>query len=99
MIETVPEYFMISIMNSSFAAFYVDTFINATSHCTTGDAKLIPIIIPTKKQLSAVKPLFDRAVALKKSVANGSASESQISTEIQAIELQINDFVNVLYAI
>lgn len=39
--EQTPEYYLISIMNSRFAAFYVDNLVNSTSHCTTGDAKLI----------------------------------------------------------
>ena len=42
--EQTPEYYLISIMNSRFAAFYVDNLVNSTSHCTTGDAKLIPIV-------------------------------------------------------
>lgn len=45
--ELVPEYYLISLINSRLAAIYVDNFINSTSHCTTGDAKLVPVIIPS----------------------------------------------------
>ncbi len=99
MIDSVPEFYMITIMNSSFAAFYIDTFVNSTSHCTTGDAKLIPMVIPTQKALETIKPLFEKAVELKKSVANGSATERQISVELQKIEHILNEFVNHLYSI
>ena len=49
--DCVPEYYMICIINSRFIAYYVNSFVNATSHCTTGDAKLIPILVPTEEKL------------------------------------------------
>lgn len=33
-VNQVPEFYLISLMNSRFAAIYVDNFINSTSHCT-----------------------------------------------------------------
>ncbi|MDR1056442.1 MAG: DNA modification methylase [Prevotellaceae bacterium] len=97
--ESVPEYYMITIMNSYFAAYYIDSFVNSTSHCTTGDAKLIPIIIPTKEQLALCKSLFDKIIKLKK-VSKKSYSENEISTrEINIIEKELDKFVCELYAI
>jgi hypothetical protein len=86
-------------MNSYFAAYYIDSFVNSTSHCTTGDAKLIPIIIPTKEQLALCKSLFDKIIKLKK-VSKKSYSENEISTrEINIIEKELDKFVCELYAI
>lgn len=52
--EDVPEFYMITVMNSRLIAYYVDSFVNSTSHCTTGDAKLIPIVVPTRQELSQI---------------------------------------------
>ena len=90
--EQTPEYYLISIMNSRFAAFYVDNLVNSTSHCTTGDAKLIPIMIPTIEQLYECKRLFDKAFDLKRSVAKGIATDLDISEELNAVE-RANDLI------
>ena len=90
--EQTPEYYLISIMNSRFAAFYVDNLVNSTSHCTTGDAKLIPIMTPTIEQLYECKRLFDRAFELKRSVAKGIAADLDIAEELNAVE-RANDLI------
>ena len=90
--EQTPEYYLISIMNSRFAAFYVDNLVNSTSHCTTGDAKLIPIMTPTIEQLYECKRLFDRAFELKRSVAKGIATDLDIAEELNAVE-RANDLI------
>ena len=46
--------------------FFIDNFINSTSHCTTGDAKLIPVIIPNKEQLKVFEEIFENALKIKK---------------------------------
>ena len=90
--EQTPEYYLISIMNSRFAAFYVDNLVNSTSHCTTGDAKLIPIMIPTIEQLYECKRLFDKAFELKRSVAKEIATDLDIAEELNAVE-RANDLI------
>ena len=90
--EQTPEYYLISIMNSRFAAFYVDNLVNSTSHCTTGDAKLITIMTPTIEQLYECKRLFDRAFELKRSVAKGIATDLDIAEELNAVE-RANDLI------
>ena len=51
-VNQVPEFYLISLMNSRFAAIYVDNFINSTSHCTTGDAKLFTSAFELKKSVA-----------------------------------------------
>jgi len=98
-VDSVPEYYMIALMNSRLAAIYVDNFINSTSHCTTGDAKLIPIIMPNKEQLSLCKNLFDIAFELKKSVAKGLATDLDIEKELEKAECGNDELINNLYLI
>ena len=91
--EQTPEYYLISIMNSRFTAFYVDNFVNSTSHCTSGDAKLIPIVIPTIEQLYECKRIFDKAFELKKSVAKGITTDLEVACELTAVE-SANDLIS-----
>ena len=61
--EALSEKYFVCIINSRFMSKYVDTFINNTSHFQINDARQIPIIIPTQKQLESFEKLFDRAYA------------------------------------
>ena len=94
----VPEFYMVSIMNSKFCAYYIDSFVNSTSHCTTGDAKYIPIIVPTLEQLNTFKTLFERAVAIKKQQFI-SSSNTEIEKELNAIQEEVDNLVSALYDI
>lgn len=97
-LESVPEYYMITVMNSSFAAYYIDSFVNSTSHCTTGDAKLLPILIPSKEELDVCKYLFDKIIRLKKSIEH-STTQKKIITDINLIEKELDKFVRELYGV
>lgn len=66
MIETVPEFYMVALINSSFVSYYVDSFINNTQTFQINDARQIPIIIPSEKQLLEISTIFNEAVKLKK---------------------------------
>ena len=85
-VNQVPEFYLISLMNSRFAAIYVDNFINSTSHCTTGDAKLIPVLIPDNE-------------ILKKSVAKGITTDISIQSELEIIEEENDNLIACLYSI
>ena len=61
--EALSEKYFVCIINSRFMSKYVDTFINNTSHFQINDARQVPIIIPTQKQLESFEKLFDRAYA------------------------------------
>ncbi|MDR0205869.1 MAG: Eco57I restriction-modification methylase domain-containing protein [Bacteroidales bacterium] len=93
----VPEYYIVSLINSFFMSYYVDDFVNNTQTFQINDARQLPIIIPTNEQLEYCKPLYDRAIALKQSVFNNRGNETDIETELSEIEANLNDFVEKLY--
>lgn len=95
--ETVPEFYMVCIMNSKLVAYYVDCFINSTSHCTTGDAKLIPVIIPSKSELKVYEKLFNKAVEIKSKQFSNLISISECESELLNIQNEIDNLVNTLY--
>lgn len=62
----LPDWYFVCIINSEFMSFYVDNFINNTSHFQINDARQVPIIIPTEQQLADIKTIYDASLALKK---------------------------------
>jgi hypothetical protein len=98
-LSKVPEYYMITVMNSTFSAYYIDSFVNSTSHCTTGDAKLLPILIPNNKQLEMCKSLFDSIIDLKKKSTDSSSIDNDVVQNIDRIEVELDEFVRDLYGI
>ena len=77
----------------------VDNFINSTSHCTTGDAKLIPVLIPDNEILKSCNRLFTSAFELKKSVAKGITTDISIQSELEIIEEENDNLIACLYSI
>ncbi len=95
----VPEYYMICMINSKFIAYYVDSFINSTSHCTTGDAKLIPIIVPNEKQLVYFKSIFNKALNIREKESKNILSERDSEILIDDIQKELDIAVNESYKI
>lgn len=89
MIETIPEYYIISLINSTFMSYYVDSYVNNTQTFQINDARQLPIVVPNSRQLYEIKSVFDRAIELKKA----HASEDQLS-EIQE---QLDRYIMQLY--
>jgi len=93
--EIIPEFYMVMLMNTKLISDYIDVFVNNTVHCTTGDAKLIPIMIPNKQTLKVFKKLFNSAVEMKKTILLSNESEKQL-LEIQE---KLDTMVNELYKV
>ena len=51
----VPAFYFVCLINSNSISFYVDGFINNTQTFQINDARQIPIIIPTEKELEELK--------------------------------------------
>ncbi|MFK8282423.1 restriction endonuclease subunit M, partial [Capnocytophaga cynodegmi] len=98
-IDSVPEYYMVCIINAKFIAYYIDSFVNSTSHCTTGDAKQIPIIIPSKEELQEFEKLFNSAIEIKKKQFDNSISESEAEVQLTEIQSKLDIMVNTLYSV
>ena len=60
-----PDRYFVAIINSELISFYVDNFINNTSHFQINDARQLPIVIPTKEEENYILSLCNRAIKLK----------------------------------
>jgi hypothetical protein len=98
-IEKVPNFYLVSLLNSELLFDIYREFINCTVNIQINDIRQIPIVIPTKEQLEWLKPMFDSAVKLKKRVSKNKATEEEISAALKKNENSIGEFVNSLYRI
>jgi tRNA1(Val) A37 N6-methylase TrmN6 len=95
--EKVPEYYIISIINSTFISEYVDNFLNNTQTLQINDARQLPIIIPNEKQLSEFKDLFDEAVKIKKLQFGKQITKEEAIKKLNLIQEQLDKMVYKLY--
>jgi len=95
--EKIPNYFIVSLLNSDILFDYYRTFINATVNIQINDIRQLPIVIPNKQQLTACKIFFDKIIELKKQEFADEKTNNK--KEIQALEQQINKIINELYQI
>jgi hypothetical protein len=97
--ETIPEYFFICIINSTFMSYYVDDFVNNTQTFQINDARQLPVVIPSKNLLTEFNNLFDDAIAAKKKQFSKVKSIENIEAEIISIQEKVDKKVVELYGI
>ena len=96
MIEKVPEFYMVALINSSFVSYYVDSFINNTQTFQINDARQIPIIIPSEKELLEISTIFNEAVKLKKKEFKTSILQIE---ELNSLQCELDKTVASIYKI
>lgn len=84
----VPEFLIISIINSSFMSHYVDDFVNNTQTFQINDARQLPIVIPNNKCLSQYKTIFDKAISVKKA-DNDELKLSNLQNDLDSLTLSL----------
>lgn len=67
---SVPDEYIIALINSSLINHYVDNFVNNTQTFQINDARQIPIVIPTEGELAKIEQFVLEAILIKKSLAN-----------------------------
>ena len=60
---------------------------------------MLPVIIPTQEELQVIKPLFQRAVEIRKSEYTYAIPLSEKEGELCGIEHQIDEYVGKLYSV
>ncbi len=87
--ESVPEDFIITLINSTLLSYYVDTFINNTQTFQINDARQLPIIIPTLSAISESVKFVTTGISIKRD------ETSDISLE--SLQSEVDDFVMNIY--
>ena len=95
----IPNYYFVSILNSNLIFNYYRTFINCSVNIQINDIRMLPVIVPSKKDLHYLEPLFRRAVEIRKEGYTSPISGVKNEEELGEIERIIDDYVDNLYSI
>jgi len=94
-----PKY-LLGILNTTFASYFANEFLNHTMHFELNDIRLFPIVIPTETQRKEIEALVDEAIEIqKKRYASEKEEEKlQLWKELQEVQERINEEVWEIYA-
>ena len=95
----LPDWYFVTLINTTFMSFYVDNFIKNTSHFQINDARQTPIVVPTETQLNSFKTIFDRAYKIKKEQFSDIVSEEKAEMLLEPIHQELNKLVEELYGV
>jgi hypothetical protein len=95
----IPDWYFVCMINSRLISFYVDNFINNTSHFQINDARQLPIIIPTEQQLKEFKNLFNIAIEIKQRQFSNKLSTNEIENNLNNLQEKLDKMVAELYYI
>jgi hypothetical protein len=93
----IPDWYFVCMINSRIISFYVDNFINNTSHFQINDARQLPIIMPTKEELMKFEILFNSAVEIKQKQFSNQISDSEVEKLLYDIQRDLDKMVYELY--
>ena len=95
----IPDWYYVSLINSEFISLYVDNFINNTSHFQINDARQLPIIIPSPRELEIFREISDASITAKKSIFSSAISAEIAEEKLNDKQLELDKAVLKLYSI
>jgi len=95
----IPDWYYVSLINSEFISLYVDNFINNTSHFQINDARQLPIIIPSPRELEIFREISDASITAKKSIISSEISADIAEEKLNDKQFELDKAVLKLYSI
>lgn len=99
MIEQCSAKYIVTLLNSYLLYHYKFNFINNTSGFQINDARQIPIIIPSKKQLNSFEKVFNDAYSIKQKQFNNQIEQIEAEKKLTEIQNKVDEMVYNLYKI
>ena len=93
----IPDWYFVCMINSTIISFYVQNFLNNTSHFQINDARQLPIVIPDEKTLLEFKNIFTSARDLKYKQFSNKLSKNDVDKLLNPIQLKLDELVENLY--
>lgn len=93
----VPNYYLITLLNSQLAADIVSSFINNTQTFQINDCRFLPIPIPSQSQLNECKIIFDKALEIQKSYFKDKLVKSERDNLMKSIQYDVDAFTLKIY--
>ena len=97
--NVVPDWYIVCLLNSKYISEYIDDFINNTQTFQINDARVLPIIIPNKKQLIILENIFNKAISIKKNYFNDKITKNEMESNLNHIQKKLNEEIFKIYEI
>ena len=95
----LPDWYFVSLINSEFISLYVDNFINNTSHFQINDARQLPIIIPSPREIETFREISETSIAAKRAFFSSAMSADIAEEKINGKQMELDKAVYKLYSI
>ena len=95
-----PKY-LLGILNTPFASYFANEYLNHTMHFELNDIRLFPVVIPAEFQRKEIEALVDEAVQIQKQryVTKDEEEKSHMWQRLQEAQRQIDKKVEEIYRI
>ncbi|HDD35425.1 MAG TPA: hypothetical protein ENF30_01355 [Candidatus Desulfofervidus auxilii] len=95
-----PKY-LLGILNTPFASYFANEYLNHTMHFELNDIRLFPVFIPTESQRKEIETLVGKAIAIQKKryATKDEDEKSRLWQELQEVQRQISRKVEEIYGI
>ena len=97
--EIISNKYIVCLGNSDLMSRYTESFVNFTVNFQINDARQIPVIIPSVKQLNEFGKLFDIATKTKKAQLTNQISVNDASEKLNEIQEKLDRMIAELYGI
>ena len=87
--DSVPEDYIITLINSTLFSYYVDNFVNNTQTFQINDARQLPIIIPTLSIIEKAHNIIKQAIELKTNHDESAQPLSNLQEHVNSLVLKI----------
>ena len=95
----VPAYYLVTLINSSLCGYFYRMFLNNTVNVQVNDLRILPVVVPSKEQLTDCKIMFDDAVEIQKLFFNQRLSADERDSRLLEIQKDVDKFVFGIYGL
>ncbi len=95
-----PKY-LLGILNTDFASYFANEYLNHTMHFELNDIRLFPIVIPTESQREEIQILVDQAIQIQKMryTTRDKEEKTNLWENLQRVQKEIDNKVEEIYGI
>ena len=94
-----PTYYLVTMINSSLCGYFYRMFLNNTVNVQVNDLRMLPIIIPSKKQLEDCRKMFDDAVEVQKAFFEQLISADEKDVKLLNIQNDVDKLAFDIYGL
>ncbi len=95
--HNIPEYYMVTLINSKMLGLIYRNFINNTVNVQINDIKVFPMPVPNSQQLTTCNQLFEEAVLIQRQFFAEKINILERNKKMIDLQVKVDDFVFGLY--